>query len=101
MNVEQAWVELEDRAAEWTDSLFRHHAGWDVATSEIERQAEAMRVVAETLAPSCRQDLEAWPSLSDILRLAQLTPIELEIRRLNEEHFTFEDILPDGQPVTP
>lgn len=98
---EHHWDDLENRMVQLNDLRFRHHVGIDIEPSEIERHARAVNTLAEAMAPSYRQDSDAWSRLSSIIRQARLTPIELEIQRLNEQYFTFDDILLDGRPVTP
>lgn len=101
MNTNEPWTELERRRAEWVALLFRDQVGLDVDHSELNRRAQAMNKIAETLAPSYRQEPDAWSLLSRMMALARLTPLLLETRRLAEQHLTFKDILVDGQPVTP
>jgi len=101
MDASQLWIDLENRTAEWLDALFRVQIGLDVDPSEIERHAQDARSHAEGLIPTSRNDPDAWSLLSGVLAAAELVMIELETRRLCELHFTFDDILLDGQPVTP
>ena len=101
MKTDQQWVELENLTAEWVDAIFRDHIGLDVDPAEIEHHAQAVLSLAEEMAPSYRDHPDAWSLLYDHLEYAQLTPITLEIKRLSEEHYTFDDILLDDQPVTP
>ena len=100
MDASQSWVDLENRRAEWLDALFRMQTGLDVDPSEIERYARDARSHAERLTPPWRDHPDAWSLLSNILEEAELTAIGLEIRRLCDQHYTFDDILLDGQPVT-
>jgi hypothetical protein len=101
MNTDQQWMDLENRSSEWRDLEFRNEIGLDVDPSEIEGLAQSVTALAEAMTPSYRNDPDAWSLLSNILVEAQLTPTRLEIQKLSEQHFTFEDILLDGQPVTP
>jgi len=97
----QQWIELEDRASEVTELTLHRSIGFDVNPAMIERGAKEVNTLAEKMAPSHRNDPDAWSRLSRILWGARLTPIGLELRELREKHFTFEDILLDGEPVTP
>ncbi|MBU1661449.1 MAG: M2 family metallopeptidase, partial [Chloroflexi bacterium] len=101
MNTNQLWIDLENRSAEWLDALFRDQVGLDVDSSEIERYTQSVISLAEDMALSYRDHSDAWSLLSNILADAKLTTIELEIMRLYEQHYTYDDILLEGQPVTP
>jgi hypothetical protein len=97
----QQWIELEERASEVTELSFRRSIGFDVDPATIERGAKEVNTLAEKMASSHRNDPDAWSRLSRIIWGTRLTPIGLELRKLSEKHFTFEDILLDGEPVTP
>jgi len=101
MSIDQQWMELEKHSYEWLDLEFRNHIGLDVDPSEIEDHAQSVAKLAESMMSSYRNAPDAWGPLSSIVMEAQLTPIRLEIQKLNEQRFTFDDILLDGQPVTP
>ncbi len=101
MNTDQRWLELENHSTEWLDLEFRNHIGLDVDPEVIEEYAQSVARLAEDMMPLYRDAPDAWGLLSSIVMEAQLTPIRLEIQKLNEQHFTFDDILLDGQPVTP
>lgn len=101
MNTDQRWMELESHSTEWLDLEFRNHSGLDIDPSEIEDHAQSVAKLAEAMMSSYRNTPDAWGLLNSIVMEAQLTPIRLEIQKLNEKYFTFDDILLDGQPVTP
>jgi hypothetical protein len=101
MNTDRQWNNLENQTAELLDTLFRQHIGLEVDQAEIECRTRSVNTLAESMAPAYRHNPDSWSLLSDIIMGAQLWPIELEIRKLNEQYFTFDDILLDGQPVTP
>lgn len=101
MSIQQQWKELEDWAARLEDLRFRQCAGLDVDPAEIDACLQAIRALAEALAPHYRHDPAAWGLLSGHLLGARLIPLELEAAQLAERYLTFEDILLDGKPVTP
>jgi len=101
MKNNQLWIDLENRSAEWLDAMFRAEIGIDIEHSEIERYSQAVISLAENAAPSYRDHPDEWSLISNILMNSKLTKIELEIRRLYEQHYTFDDIQLDNQPVTP
>ena len=101
MNTNQSWIDLENRLAEWMDALFRNRIGLDINPSEIERYAQNVLTIAEDMSPSYRDHPDACSLLNNILEEAKLMAINIEITRLYEKYYTFDDILLDGQPVTP
>jgi hypothetical protein len=101
MSDDKRWTDLEDATAAMLDSWYRRYVGLEFDPAEAERSAEAVSQLAEEMATAYRHDPDAWGFLSTIIMFACLTPLDLEIEKLNEEHFTFEDILLDGRPVTP
>jgi len=101
MDTIQSWIDLENRSAEWMDALFRDQIGLDTDPSEIETSAKKVISVAEGLTSSYRDHPDAWGFLSNILEEAKLSEIGLEMMKLAEHHYTFEDILLNGKPVTP
>lgn len=93
--------QLETSYSTLVELLYRQQAGLEFNALALEEQERTLSVLVESLEPAARTDPDLRSLLSAIMLEAQLAPIEQEIRQLTAQHFTFPDLLFNGQPVTP